>query len=96
MCAVAVRAATGAAHLQQWFQLSLLKNLLTNFTKNVVGISSAITMKANLMQMQCLLATFTITRSADFPMFWRATGLKNLTDSCDPDNTMGNEHSARL
>ena len=27
-------------------------------------------------------------RSADFPMFWRATGLKNLTDSCDPDNTM--------
>ena len=42
------------------------------------------------------LATFTIMRSADFPMFWLATGLKNLTDSCDPNNTMGNEHSVRL
>ena len=28
-------------------------------------------------------------------MFWQATGLKNLTDSCDPDNTMGNEYSAK-
>ena len=33
-------------------------------------------------------------RSAYFPLFWRATGLTNLTESCCPDKAMWNNTSS--
>ena len=35
-------------------------------------------------------------RSVYFPLFWRATGLTNLMESCDPDKLMGNKQYAPL
>ena len=34
-------------------------------------------------------------RNVQFSLFWRATGLKNLTESCDPDKRMRSKHSAQ-
>ena len=34
--------------------------------------------------------------SVYIPLFWRATGLTNLVESCSPDKTTGNKHCTRL